>query len=101
MVDLAFVPALDEGVEVVALLGPRRAGRVVDDLVSLPLLAQAPDGPEGKTYQVIDDAPGSSWSEQSYDLYTFIKGRDEGESYAERSGAGQDQIMMLTMLEQL
>jgi hypothetical protein len=57
---------------------------------------------ESKTAQVIDASPDSPYIRDGYDLYNFVKSSDpvyNGESYAERTADGRDDVMILSMLE--
>jgi len=57
---------------------------------------------QAKTAQVIDASPDSPYIRDGYDLYGFVKSSDpayNGESYAERTADGRDDIMMLSLLE--
>jgi len=54
-----------------------------------------------RTPQILDSTPGSDFTENGYDLYKYIQGSQEDESYALRASRGSDEVMMLTMLESL
>ncbi|CAE7669051.1 unnamed protein product, partial [Symbiodinium sp. CCMP2456] len=54
---------------------------------------------KGKINQVVDYSPGSKISEQGYSIYDFIKPRGEEKGYAQQLAHGEDNIMLVAMLE--